>query len=91
MFLRDIHEGYLSLKDTNDEQIKFPNKLKSIDKSIKLIEKKFFLSNIGLSFTAREKILNNLTNRLLRTKTRTGIKNSIRIRIRTGIKTGTKA
>ena len=89
MFLRDIHEGYLSLKDTNDEQIKFPNKLESIDKSIKFIEKKFFLSNIGLSFTAREKILNNLTNRLLRT--RTGIKNSIRIRIRTGIKTGTKA
>ena len=91
MFLRDIHEGYLSLKDTNDEQIKFPNKLESIDKSIKFIEKKFFLSNIGLSFTAREKILNNLTNRLLRTKTRTGIKNSIRIRIMTGIKTGTKA
>ena len=91
MFLRDIHEGYLSLKDTNDEQIKFPNKLESIDKSIKFIEKKFFLSNIGLSFTARVKILNNLTNRLLRTKTRTGIKNSIRIRIRTGIKTGTKA
>ena len=91
MFLRVIHEGYLSLKDTNDEQIKFPNKLESIDKSIKFIEKKFFLSNIGLSFTAREKILNNLTNRLLRTKTRTGIKNSIRIRIRTGIKTGTKA
>ena len=34
-FLRDIHEGYLSLQDTDDKQIKFANKLKSIDKGIK--------------------------------------------------------
>ena len=34
-FLRDIHEGYLSLKDADDEQRKFASKLKSVDKDIK--------------------------------------------------------
>ena len=45
-FLRDINEGYLSLKDADDEQTKFANKLKSINKGIKSIKKKLFLSNI---------------------------------------------
>ena len=38
IFLRDIHEGYLSLKDDDDEQSKFANKLKSI----KSIAKSYF-------------------------------------------------
>ena len=64
-FLRDIHQGYLSLKDADDdEQSKFTNRLKNIDKGIKSVEKKLFLSNIGLFFTAREKVHNNFKNRL---------------------------
>ena len=53
---KDIHEGYWSLKDTDDEQRKFANKFKSIDEGIRSIEKKLFLSNIGLFFTARENV-----------------------------------
>ena len=34
-FLRDIHEVHLSVKDADDEQSKFANKLESIDKGIK--------------------------------------------------------
>ena len=44
--------------------MKFGNKLKNIDKSIKSVEKKLFLSNIGLLFTAREEVFNNFKNRL---------------------------
>ena len=32
VYLRDIHEGYLSLKDVYDEQSNFATKLKSLDK-----------------------------------------------------------
>ena len=63
-FLWDIREGYLSLKDVDDYQKKFANKLKSIDKGIKSTDKKLFLSKIELFFTAREKVLNNFKNRL---------------------------
>ena len=35
LFLRDIHEGNFSLKDAEDEQIKFANTLKNLDKSKK--------------------------------------------------------
>ena len=59
-FLRDMHEGFLSLKDTDNEQNKFANKLKSIDKGIKSIEKNLFLNNMNLFFTARENVLNDL-------------------------------
>ena len=55
-----MHEGFLSLKDTDNEQNKFANKLKSIDKGIKSIEKNLFLSNMNLFFTARENVLNDL-------------------------------
>ena len=64
VFLRDIHERYLSLKDVDDEQIKFAKKSKNIDKSMKPVKKKLFISNTGLFFTAREKVLNNFKNRL---------------------------
>ena len=63
-FLRDIREGYFSLKCANDEQNKFANKLKNIDKDIKSVEKKLFLSNIGLAFTTWVRVLNNFKNRL---------------------------
>ena len=50
-FLRDIHEGYLSLKDADNKQSKFATQLKNFDKSIKRIsKKKFFFKNLGLIF-----------------------------------------
>ena len=55
---------YLSLKDADDEQIKFVNELKSIDNGPKSVEKKLFMNNVVLFLTAREKVLNNFENRL---------------------------
>ena len=50
-FLRDIHEGYLSLKDADNKQSKFATQLKNFDKGIKRISKKnFFFKNLGLIF-----------------------------------------
>ena len=59
-FLRDIHKDYLTWNDADDKQ----NKLTSIDKGIKSIEKQLFLSNIRLLFTATEKNFNNFKNRI---------------------------
>ena len=42
VFLRDIHEIYLLLKDANNEQSKFANELKNIDKVVKSVEKNVF-------------------------------------------------
>ena len=42
VFLRDLNEGYLSLKDADDEQSNFPAKIKNLDKVKKTIEKEFF-------------------------------------------------
>ena len=55
---------YLSLKDADDEQIKFVNELKSIDNCPKSVEKKLFMNNVVLFLTAREKVLNYFENRL---------------------------
>ena len=41
LLLRDKHEGYLSIKDGDDRQNKFANKL-NVDKDIKLMEKSYF-------------------------------------------------
>ena len=50
---RYIDEGYLSLKDADDEKSKFGNKSKSIDEDKKALEKALFLSNIGFLFTEK--------------------------------------
>ena len=42
VFLRNVHEGHLSLEDTDDEQINFAAKLKNLDKGKKPIGKEFF-------------------------------------------------
>ena len=55
------NEEYLSSKDADDEQSKFTNKFKNIDR---LIKKKLFLGNIGRFFTVREIVVNNFKNRL---------------------------
>ena len=36
-FLRDVHEGYLSLEEADDEQSNFAAKLKNLDKGKKYI------------------------------------------------------
>ena len=50
LFLRDIHEGYLSLGDADNKQSKFATELKNFDKGIKI--KKVFLNN---DFLVQEK------------------------------------
>ena len=42
VFLRNIHEGYLSLKEADDEQNNFAAKLKNLGKGEKSTEKSFF-------------------------------------------------
>ena len=69
------NEEYLSSKDADDEQSKFTNKFKNIDR---LIKKKLFLGNIGRFFTVREIVVNNFKNRLfliknLKPKTEPGL------------------
>ena len=41
-FLRDIHEGYQSLDDADDEQSNFAAKLNSLDKGKKQLKNSFF-------------------------------------------------
>ena len=42
IFLRDIHQGYLSLEDADNEQSIFASELKNFDKGIKAVAKSFF-------------------------------------------------
>ena len=65
VFLRDIDEGHLSLKDADDGQINFAAKIKNLDKGKKAIEKK--LNNLGLLFSAKKNVLNNFKSRLFPT------------------------
>ena len=48
LFLRDIHERHLSLKDVDVEQSNFATKIKNLDKGNKKIAKRVFLNNLGL-------------------------------------------
>ena len=41
-FLRDIHEGHLSLEDADDKQSNFAAKLKNLYKVIKTIQREVF-------------------------------------------------
>ena len=66
VFLGDIDEGHLSLKDADDGQINFAAKIKNLDKGKKAIEKK--LNNLGLLFSAKKNVLNNFKSRLFPTK-----------------------
>ena len=65
-FLRDIHEGYLSLEDADDEQYNLVAKLNNLDKGTRELKKwkRGFFNNLGLLFSAREKLLNNFKSRL---------------------------
>ena len=68
VFLGDIHEGHLLLKDSNDEESNFAAKIKNLDKGKKQLKKNFFKNNLGLLFSARKKFLNNIKSRLFRIK-----------------------
>ena len=41
-FLRDIHDGHLTLKHSVDEKSNFTAKIKNLDKGKKTVEKGFF-------------------------------------------------
>ena len=56
-FLRDIHEGHLSLEDVGDEQNNFDVKIKNLDL------KKSFFTILGQLVRAREKVFNNFKRR----------------------------
>ena len=60
-----LHEGYLSLEYVDDEESNFAIELKSFDKGIKAVERKFFfLNNLRLLFRVREKVLHRFKSRL---------------------------
>ena len=67
--LRDIHEGYLLLEDADNGQSNFATELMNLGKGKKKTpEKKFFLNNLELFVSAREKVLNNFKSRLFSMK-----------------------
>ena len=57
-----------SLEDADDEQSDFAAKLMNLDKVKKTVEKRPFLNNLRLFFSAREKVLNNFKSRLFSIK-----------------------
>ena len=63
-FFRDAHEGYISLRNADLKRGNFTIELKSFEEATKAIEKKSFLNNLGLLFSAREKALNSFENKL---------------------------
>ena len=64
-FFRDIHQGYLSSEKVDNNQIIFVNESKNFEKGTKTLERKSFLNKLGLSFNARDNILDNFKSRLL--------------------------
>ena len=42
VFLRDIHEGHLSIEKADNKQSNFANELRNFDKGIKTLEKSLF-------------------------------------------------
>ena len=64
VFLRDIHEGNLSLEDADYKQSNYAAKLKNLGKGKKQLKKSFFKNNLALLFIAKEKIVNKFKSRL---------------------------
>ena len=64
VFLRDIHEGHLSIENVNRKQSNLAIELQNFEKGTKTLEKKSFLNNLGLLLSAREKVLNSFKGRL---------------------------
>ena len=70
VFLRDIHEGNLSIEKADNKQSNFAYELKNFEKSTKTLEKKSLLNNLGLLFSAREQVFNSFKSRLDKIPTR---------------------
>ena len=55
LFLRDIHEGHLSVEGADNKQSKFANELKNFDKGTKTLDKKSFLKQLGIIIQCKGK------------------------------------
>ena len=64
VFFKDINKRDLSLKDADNGQSNFANALTNLDKSVKPVEKKYLLNNVGLLLSTREKVLNNFKSKI---------------------------
>ena len=67
-FLRDTHVGRLSIEKADKKQSNFANGLKNFDKGTKTLDKKSFTNNLGLLFSAKEKVLIIFKSRLFSIK-----------------------
>ena len=67
-FLRDTHVGLLSIEKVDKKQSNFANGLKNFDKGTKTLDKKSFTNNLGLLFSAKEKVLIIFKSRLFSIK-----------------------
>ena len=54
----------MSIEGADNKQSNFANELNNFDKGIKTLDKNSFLNNLGLLFSAREKVLNSFRSRL---------------------------
>ena len=68
--MRDIHEGDLSIDGADNRQSNCINELKSFDKGTKTLDKKSFLNNLGLLFSARKNVLISFKSKLFPIKER---------------------
>ena len=64
LFFKGYKWRYLSLENADHKQSNFAIILKNFEKSTKILEKKSFLNNLGLLFSAREKVANSFKSRL---------------------------
>ena len=64
IFLKDIYEENLSIEDAGKEQRNLLNKLSGENKSKIPVEKRYFLNNIGLFFSASRKIFNSFESKM---------------------------
>ena len=69
VILRDIHEGFLSLENADEEQGNFATKIKNLDKDWKnKLKISFFKNNLGLLFRAKKKVLDTFKSNLFSIK-----------------------
>ena len=64
MFFKRYTRGHLSTEKADNKQSNFANELKKFDKGTKKFEKKSFLNNLEMLFSAREKFLYSFKRRL---------------------------
>ena len=57
-------KGHLSVEKADNKQSNFANELKNFDEGIKKLKEKACFNNLGLLFSAREKVLNSFKSRL---------------------------